>query len=150
MPCTPAVLTACEHRYGPGRTYRIGPPPSVSFSTLCQRFAELCNDPDHAWPRAYPCAGVCCSLKYPADADQAFFEGGYPHYKTGLFTTPGFVSPDHMGLRDGRLRVSKVGWLSVVSLRVAITSNRMSAGKQNIGQGHLPASDGARHGLRPI
>lgn len=115
---------------------------------LCQRFAELCNDPDHAWPRAYPCACVCYSLKYPADADQAFFEGGCPHYKTGHFTTPGFIIPDDVGLRDGRLRVSKVGWLPVVSLRVAITLNRMSAGEQNIGQGHLPASDGARRGLR--
>ena len=113
----------------------------MSFSTLCQRFAELCNDPDHARLRAYPCACVCYSLKYLAD--QAFFEGGSPHYKTGHFTTPGFIIPDHVGLRDGCLRVSKVGWLSMVSLRVAITSNRMSTGEQNIGQGHLPASERA-------
>ena len=91
MPCT----TDGEHRYGLGRAYRIGPPPSVSFSTLYQRFAKLCNDPDHAWLRAYPCACVY-SLKYPAETYQAFFKGGCLHYKTGHFTIP-----DHVGLRDG-------------------------------------------------
>ena len=98
MPCTPAVLADCDHRYGLGRAYRIG------SRLRCPTLAELCNAPDHVWLRAYPGTCVCYSLKYPADAYQAFFKGD---------------------------------WLPVVSLRVAITSNRLSAGGHNIDRGAL-------------
>ncbi len=32
----------------------MGSKPSVSYFTLCQRFTELRNDPDHAWLKEYP------------------------------------------------------------------------------------------------
>ena len=106
------MLADCVRRYALWRAYRIGPSPSVSFCTLSQRFAELCNDPDYAWLRTHPFACARYSLKYLADAYRAFFQGGgFPRYKARHFTTSGFTIPDDVDIEDGRLRVPKVGWL---------------------------------------
>ncbi|MCY4521854.1 MAG: helix-turn-helix domain-containing protein [Caldilineaceae bacterium] len=48
------MLADCECRYELWRAYRIGPAPSVCFVTLCQRFTDLCNNPNHACIRNGP------------------------------------------------------------------------------------------------
>ena len=76
---------------------RMGPKPSVSYFTLCRRFTELRNDPDHAWLKAYPFHCVRYSLKYLADAYKRFFADpvneGKPRFKARHFTVPAFTIP---------------------------------------------------------
>ena len=96
---------------------RMGPTPSVSYFTLCRRFTELRNDPAHAWLKAYPFHCVRYSLKYLADAYKRFLADpaneGKPRFKARHCTVPAFTIPSDIQIRDGRLRVPKVGWLRV-------------------------------------
>ena len=109
------MLADCRWRYRMWKMYKIGPKPSVSVFTLCQRFTALRNDPDHAWLKAYPAAVVRYSLKYLADAYKRFLADsvneGKPHFKSRHRTTPGFTLPDNVRLDGARLYVPKVGWV---------------------------------------
>ncbi|MCE2468242.1 MAG: transposase [Caldilineaceae bacterium] len=55
------------------------------------------------------------SLKYLADAYKRFLADpaneGKPRFKAKHFTVPAFTIPSDVQIRDGRLRVPKVGWL---------------------------------------
>ena len=94
---------------------RMGPTPSVAYFTLCQRFTELRNDPDHAWLQDYPAAVVRYSLKYLADAYKRYLANpkteGRPRFKAKHFTVPAFTIPDDVKMDGDRLYVPKVGWL---------------------------------------
>ena len=108
------MLADCQWRYRMWKMYKIGPKPSVSFFTLCQRFTVLRNDPAHAWLQALPYRTVRYALKYLADAYQRSFdiaEVGLPRFKSKHRTTPGFTIPDSVRMDGTRLYVPKVGWV---------------------------------------
>ena len=73
----------------------MGPKPSVSHFTLCQRFRALRDDPDHAGLKAYPFHCVRYSLKYLADAYARYkvdpVNEGRPRFKARHFTIPSDV-----------------------------------------------------------
>ena len=110
-------VRAGKTAWAPCACGRPWPTPSVSYFTLCRRFTELRNDPDHAWLKAYPFHCVRYSLKYLADAYMRFLADpvneGKPRFKARHFTVPAFTIPSDVQIRDGRLRVPKVGRLRV-------------------------------------
>ncbi|MCY4520543.1 MAG: transposase [Caldilineaceae bacterium] len=101
--------------WGKAMCKRIGPAPSTSYFTLGQRFTALRNDPAHAWLREYPFECVRYSLKYLADAYKRFTANpkteGKPRFKARHRTVPAFTIPCKVRIREGRLRIPKVGWL---------------------------------------
>ena len=94
---------------------RMGPRPATTFFTLGPRFTALRKDPDHAWLKAYPYQVVRDSLKYLADAYTRYkaypANAGKPRFKARHFSVSALTIPSDVKIRDGRLRVPKVGWL---------------------------------------
>ena len=85
---------------------------SPTFFTLGKAFKTLWYQTD--WLRKHSYAIVRYTLRYQADAWKAFFEGraGYPKWKH-RYSDPSFTIPENIRIRDGKLAVPKVGWLSI-------------------------------------
>ena len=92
-------------------------PPSVSFFSLGKRFKELRDNVD--WLPEYSFAIVRYTLKYQADAWQAFFkEGkGRPKFHSRHGSTPSFTIPDAVKLKleDGKMKlhIPKLGYVQI-------------------------------------
>ena len=85
---------------------------SPTFFTLGTAFKTLWDQTD--WLRKHSYTIVRYTLRYQADAWKAFFEGraGYPKWKH-RYSDPSFTIPENIRIRDGKLAVPKVGWLSI-------------------------------------
>ena len=85
---------------------------SPTFFTLGKAFKALWDA--EPWLRNHSYAVLRYTLNYQAAAWKAFFEGrnGYPKWKS-RYQTPSFTIPDDVRIKDGRLAVPKVGWLSI-------------------------------------
>ena len=96
-----------QYEHAPGR--RIESP---TFFTLRKAFKTLWDQTD--WLRKHSYTIVRYTLRYQADAWKAFLESraGYPKWKH-RYCHPSFTIPDNIRIRDGKLSVSKVGWLSI-------------------------------------
>ncbi len=124
-----------------GRAQRkaMGSAPSTSYFTFSQRFRDLWDDPELAWLREYPYkvlrnAGKDLSLAFAHyfRAQAEFADRGeqmpvrksdgkplaHPRFKSRFRGEPSFGIPDGASIRDGRLRVPKVGWLRMGPLRL--------------------------------
>ncbi len=92
-------------------------PPSVSFFSLGKRFKELRDNVD--WLPEYSFAIVRYTLKYQADAWQAFFkEGkGRPKFHSRHGSTSSFTIPDAVKLKleDGKMKlhIPKLGYVQI-------------------------------------
>ena len=136
-----AILSAHDLDYRMWRAFgKLEPGPGrPTYFTFCRRFAALHNDPEHAWLKDYPFACVRYTLKYLADAyaryyaaREAFAARGeklprrpsddkpftFPRFKARHRSEPAFTIPDNVQMRDGRLRVPKIGWLRLGPLRL--------------------------------
>ncbi len=85
---------------------------SPTFFTLGTAFKTLWDQTE--WLRKHSHTIVRYTLRYQADAWTAFFEGraGYPKWKH-RYSGPSFTIPEYIRIRDGKLAVPKVGWLSI-------------------------------------
>ena len=88
-------------------------PPSVTFFSLGKRFTELRRD--LPWLSDYSSKITRYTLKYQADAWKAAFRGdkSFPRCKSRHNTTPSFTIPEGVKIRDGKLHVPKIGWLTM-------------------------------------
>ena len=98
--------------------YQIGPEkpkPQLSFFSLGREFTALRRDPHYAWLQAYGMGAVRYSLKYLADAYQAFFQGtrAYPRFQSRHGRQDGFTLPERVRVQDRQLYVPRIGWLRV-------------------------------------
>ena len=87
--------------------------PSISFFSLGKRFTALRRRVH--WLPKYSFSVVRYTLKYQADAWQAFFEGerDRPRFKSRHRITPSFTIPENVKIKDGKLFVPKVGWMQM-------------------------------------
>ena len=85
---------------------------SPTFFTFGKAFKTLWDQTD--WLRKHSCTIVRYTLRYQADAWKAFFEGrdGYPEWKHRN-SDPSVTIPENIRIRDRKLAVPKVGWLSI-------------------------------------
>ena len=85
---------------------------SPTFFTLGTAFKTLWDQTE--WLRKHSYTIVRDTLHYQADAWTAFFEGraGYPKWKH-RYSNPSFTIPENIRIRDSKLAVPKVGWLSI-------------------------------------
>ncbi len=83
-----------------------------TFFTLGTAFKALWDA--EPWLQDHSYAVLRYTLNTRAAAWKAFFEGrgGYPKWKS-RYQTPSFTIPDNVRVRDCRLAVPKVGWLSL-------------------------------------
>ena len=98
---------------------------SVTFFSLGKEFTALRNSQEYDWLQEYSSREVRHSLKYLADAFQAYFKGqrGYPKFKSRYRTNDGFTIPGDVRIKDNLLAVPRIGWLRVKG------SNRYAAGR---------------------
>ena len=124
-----------------GRVMRkaMGSAPSTSHFTFNRRFKDLWDEPELAWLREYSYAvlrnaGKDLSLAFAhyfrvqaefADRGEAMpvrkSDGkplAHPRFKSRFRGEPSFGLPDGVSIRDGRLRVPKVGLLRMGPLRL--------------------------------
>ena len=87
-------------------------PPSVTRNSLCKRFTELRRDV--SWLPGYSSHITRYTLKYQADAWSAAFRGdkSFPRFKS-KDGTPSFTIPEKVKIRDGKLHIPKIGWLTM-------------------------------------
>ena len=66
------------------------------------------------WLRKHSYTIVRYTLRYQTDAWTAFFEdrAGYPKWKH-RYSDPSFTIPQNIRIRNGKLAVPKIGWLSI-------------------------------------
>ena len=98
------------------RAYRegAGEKPSFSFFRLGPEFTRLRHSEGHEWLKELPFAEVRYALKRYADAMKEAARGtrGFPkrkHREDG----DSFTIPQDVRIRDGKLRVTKLGWLPI-------------------------------------
>ena len=124
-----------------GRVMRkaMGSAPSTSHFTFNRRFKDLWDDPELAWLREYSYAvlrnaGKDLSLAFAHyfRVQAEFADRGeqmpvrksdgkplaHPRFKSRFRGEPSFGLPDGVSIRDGRLRVPKVGLLRMGPLRL--------------------------------
>ena len=124
-----------------GRVMRkaMGSAPSTSHFTFNRHFKDLWDDPELAWLREYSYAvlrnaGKDLSLAFAHyfRAQAEFADRGeempvrksdgkpitHPRFKSRFGGEPSFGLPDGVSIRDGRLRVPKVGLLRMGPLRL--------------------------------
>ena len=103
------IKEAREIQYAHAGGRRIESP---TFFTLGNAFKTLWDQTD--WLRKHSYTILRYTLRYQADAWKAFFEGraGYPKWKH-RYSDPSFTIPENIRIRDGKLAVPKVGWLSI-------------------------------------
>lgn len=91
-----------------------GEKPSPTFFTLGLAFTRLRNGADHEWLKALPCAEVRYVLKRYADAMREARKGqrGFPKFKHRE-DGDSFTIPQNVRIADGKLYVTKVGWVPV-------------------------------------
>ena len=99
------------------RAYREGrgEKPSFSFFSLGLAFTALRASAGHEWLRDLPYKEVRFALKRYADAMREAVQGkrGFPKRKHAEQRRDQFTIPEAVKIRDGRLRVPKVGWLPI-------------------------------------
>ena len=88
-------------------------PPSVSFFPLGKRFTELRRDVP--WLSDYAFTITRYTLKYQADAWTAAFRGdkSFPRFHSRHRTCPSFTIPEDVKIRDSKLHIPKIGWLTI-------------------------------------
>ena len=87
-------------------------PPSVSFFSLGKRFTELRREVP--WLSEYSFTITRYTLKYQADAWKAAFRAGsLPRFHSRHNTTPSFTIPEDVKIRNGKLYVPRIGWLTI-------------------------------------
>ncbi len=93
--------------------YRIGPKPGVSFFGLGREFTALRRATP--WLQEYSHKEVKYTLKLLADAYRKFLagQGNHPRFKAKRRTMDGFTVADNVYIRQGRLRVSRIGCLQL-------------------------------------
>ncbi len=108
-------LARQQFRWQCWRDCRIGPQPAVSCFALYKEFTALRQRPECRWLQEYSCAEVRCTLKHRADAYPKCFagQGGGPRCKARHRTVDSFTVADRVSIRQGRLRVPKIGWLQL-------------------------------------
>ena len=110
------------------KAYKIGPEhtnPSLTFFSLCKEFTALRNSQEYDWLQEYSFHEVRHSLKYLADAYQAFFKGqrGFPKFKSRYRGNDGFTIPSSVKIKEHMLFVPRIGWLRLKG------SNRYADGR---------------------
>ena len=92
-----------------------GEKPSVSFFQLGLEFTALRNSAGHEWLRELPFEVVRYALKRYADAMRGAVRGrrGFPKRKFAEQRRDSFTIPQTPKIRDGRLLVPKLGWLTI-------------------------------------
>ena len=100
-----------QHRLVDDARLNGATPPAPTFFTLGRAFTRLRRDTP--WLQAMPYAPVRYPLRYQADAWQRFFRGeaGHPRFKRR--GTDSVTIPQDVRIRDGRLHVPKLGWLTL-------------------------------------
>ncbi len=104
-------LARQEHQWRCWQDYKIGPKPTVACFALYKDFTALRRDTP--WLQQYRCAEVRHTRKHLADAYRRFWagQGGHPRCKAKHQTVDGFTVADCVSIRQGRLRVPKIGRL---------------------------------------
>ena len=92
-----------------------GEKPSISFFSLGLEFTALRASAGHEWMRELPYAEVRYALKRYADAMREAVQSkrGFPRRKHAEDRNDSFTIPHAPQIRDGRLRVPRVGWLAI-------------------------------------
>ena len=95
------------------KEYERGTKASLSFFSLGKRFTKLRRET--AWLNEYSFKIVRYTLKYQADAWTAGFSknNGFPKFKSKLGCTASFTLPDVVKIKNGRLYIPKVGYLTI-------------------------------------
>ncbi len=80
------------------------------------------NAPGHEWLKDYSYEIVRYACKYLGDAYAAFFDPdrpdhGRPQYKAKHYTQPAFTIPSEVHIKDGCLRIPKMGWVRLAPIR---------------------------------
>ncbi len=103
------IKEAREIQYEHARGRKIESP---TFFTLGTAFKTLWDQTD--WLRKHSHTIVRYTLCCQAEAWKTFFEGraGSPKWKH-RYSDPSFSIPENICIRDGKLTVRKVGWLSI-------------------------------------
>ena len=100
-----------QHRLVDDARLNGATPPAPTFFALGRAFTRLRRDTP--WLQAMPYAPVRYPLRYQADAWQRFLAGeaGHPRFKRR--GTDSVTIPQDVRIRDGRLHVPKLGWLTL-------------------------------------
>ena len=86
--------------------------PSPSFFTLGKAFTDLRRVTP--WLQEFPYGVVRYTLKRQADAWSAYFKGQRDHPRFhGRHGDDSFTIPEAVCIRDGRLRIPKLGWVVI-------------------------------------
>lgn len=97
-----------EHEAGRGEK------PKFSYFHLCSEFTALRNSEGHEWLKELPCKEVRYSLNRFALAMREAVNGGrgFPRFKHRE-DGDSFTIPELPRIRDGRLWVTKIGWVPI-------------------------------------
>lgn len=92
-----------------------GEKPSIDFFRLGLEFTALRASSGHEWLRELPFGCVRYALKRYADAMREAVQGkrGFPRRKHAEDRNDSFTIPHAPQIRDGRLRVPRLGWLAI-------------------------------------
>ena len=83
----------------------------MTRNSLCKRFTELRRDVSRL--PGYSSHITRYTLKYQADAWKAASrDGGFPRFKSKRWT-PSFTIAEKVKIRDGKLHIPKIGWLTM-------------------------------------
>jgi putative transposase len=125
--------------WGRAQRQAMGSGPSTSYFTFSQRFKEMWDDPELAWLHEYSYkvlrnAGrdLALAFNHYFKSQAAFADRGeqmpvrksdgkpitHPRFKSRHRGESSFGLPDGVSIRDGRLRVPKVGLLRMGPLRL--------------------------------
>ncbi len=125
--------------WGRAQRQAMGSGPSTAYFTFSQRFKELWDDPEFAWLHEYSYkvlrnAGrdLALAFNHYFKSQAVFADRGeqmpvrksdgkpitHPRFKSRHRGEPSFGLPDGVSIRNGRLRVPKVGLLRLGPLRL--------------------------------